>query len=134
MLVRAPDIRSRRQHTAEAPANDGLPTRPSRGATTLREFQDSGVRHPVGLDIDLAVGCGPVGSHPCGWQSSVEGDVIKALLSADLLDRLYLMIFPEIVGGGQRLFSDGLPGSKWKLAHQETGDLGEIALVHDREC
>ncbi|MFF0447578.1 dihydrofolate reductase family protein [Streptomyces sp. NPDC004609] len=58
--------------------------------------------------------------------------VIKALLSADLIDRLYLMIFPEIAGGGQRLFDDGLPGSTWKLAHQETGDLGEIALVYDR--
>ncbi|MFD7259098.1 dihydrofolate reductase family protein [Streptomyces sp. NPDC059874] len=58
--------------------------------------------------------------------------VIKALLSADLLDRLYLMIFPEIVGGGQRLFDDGLPSSKWKLTRQETGDLGEIAMVYDR--
>lgn len=58
--------------------------------------------------------------------------VIKALLSADLLDRLYLMIFPEITGGGQRLFDDGLPSSKWKLAHQEAGELGEIAMVYDR--
>lgn len=69
-----------------------------------------------------------------------EGDIlvnssaslIKALLSADLLDRLYLMICPEIAGGGQRLFDDGLPGSKWTLTHQETGELGEIALVYDR--
>jgi dihydrofolate reductase len=58
--------------------------------------------------------------------------VIKALLSADLLDRLYLMICPEIAGGGQRLFDDGLPSSKWKLTHQETGELGEIALIYDR--
>ncbi|WP_029584363.1 dihydrofolate reductase family protein [Bradyrhizobium sp. URHD0069] len=58
--------------------------------------------------------------------------IIKALLSADLLDRLFLMICPEIAGGGQRLFGDGLPSSKWTLAHQETGELGEIALVYDR--
>jgi dihydrofolate reductase len=58
--------------------------------------------------------------------------VIKALLSADLLDRLYLMICPEIAGGGQRLFDDGLPASKWTLTHQETGELGEIAVVYDR--
>ncbi|MFE6225987.1 dihydrofolate reductase family protein [Streptomyces sp. NPDC057854] len=58
--------------------------------------------------------------------------VIKALLAADLLDRLYLMVIPEIVGGGQRLFDDGLPGSRWKLTHQETGDAGEMALVYDR--
>lgn len=58
--------------------------------------------------------------------------VIKALLAAGLLDRLYLMICPEIAGGGQRLFDDGLPASKWTLTHQETGELGEIALVYDR--
>ncbi|WP_148588928.1 dihydrofolate reductase family protein [Streptomyces sp. WAC01526] len=58
--------------------------------------------------------------------------VIKPLLAADLLDRLYLMIFPEIAGGGQRLFDDGLPASKWTLIHQATGELGEIAMVYDR--
>jgi hypothetical protein len=29
-------------------------------------------------------------------------------------------------------FDDGLPPSKWTLTSQETGDLGEIALVYDR--
>ncbi|WP_086559119.1 dihydrofolate reductase family protein [Streptomyces africanus] len=58
--------------------------------------------------------------------------VIKALLAADLLDRLYLLVCPEIAGGGQRLFDDGLPSSKWSLTHHETGELGEAALVYDR--
>jgi dihydrofolate reductase len=61
-----------------------------------------------------------------------SASVIKALLSADLLDRLYLMIFPEIAGGGQRLFDDGLPASTWTLTHQATGELGEMAMVYDR--
>ncbi|WP_327098042.1 dihydrofolate reductase family protein [Nocardia vinacea] len=61
-----------------------------------------------------------------------SASIIKPLLAADLLDRLYLIICPEIAGGGQRLFDDGLPPSKWTLAHQETGELGEIALVYDR--
>jgi dihydrofolate reductase len=61
-----------------------------------------------------------------------SASVIKALLSANLLDRLYLMICPEIAGGGQRLFDDGLPSSKWTITHQETGELGEMALVYDR--
>ena len=72
--------------------------------------------------------------------SNGEGDIlanaspsiIKPLLAADLVDRLYLMVTPEIAGDGQRLFDDGLPGSKWTLTLQETGDLGEIALVYDR--
>ncbi|MCF2533459.1 dihydrofolate reductase family protein [Yinghuangia soli] len=58
--------------------------------------------------------------------------VIKALLAADLLDRLYLLVCPEIAGGGDRLFDDGLPGTQWTLARQETGELGEIAMIYDR--
>lgn len=61
-----------------------------------------------------------------------SASIIKPLLSADLIDRLYLMICPEIAGGGQRLFDDGLPASTWTLTHQETGELGEIAVVYDR--
>lgn len=61
-----------------------------------------------------------------------SASVIKALLAADLLDRLYLMICPEIAGQGQRLFDDGLAASTWTLTRQETGELGEIALIYDR--
>lgn len=73
-------------------------------------------------------------------QASGEGNILintspsitKALLAADLIDRLFLLITPEIAGDGQRLFDNGLPGSKWTLAHQETGTLGEIAMIYDR--
>jgi dihydrofolate reductase len=73
-------------------------------------------------------------------KSTGEGDIlantspsiIKPLLAADLVDRLYLMVTPEIAGNGQRLFDDGLPDTTWTLTHQETGDLGEMALVYDR--
>ncbi|MFI9504118.1 dihydrofolate reductase family protein [Nocardia sp. NPDC052566] len=58
--------------------------------------------------------------------------VIKPLLAANLIDRLYLLITPEIAGGGQRLFEDGLPNTTWQLTHQERGELGEIAAVYDR--
>jgi len=58
--------------------------------------------------------------------------ILKPLLAADLVDRLYLMICPEIVGGGARLFDDGLPPSRWTLTSRDIGDLGELALVYDR--
>jgi dihydrofolate reductase len=61
-----------------------------------------------------------------------SASVIKPLLAADLIDRLYLMSCPEIAGGGPRLFDDGLPASKWRVTHQETGELGETAVVYDR--
>ncbi|MFE5660510.1 dihydrofolate reductase family protein [Streptomyces sp. NPDC056517] len=73
-------------------------------------------------------------------KSHGEGDILvntspsitKALLAADLVDRLYLLICPEIAGDGERLFEDGLPGSRWRLTRRETGELGETALVYDR--
>jgi dihydrofolate reductase len=58
--------------------------------------------------------------------------IIKPLLAADLIDRLHLMISPEIAGAGQRLFEDGLPPTKWSLVRHEAGDLGELALIYDR--
>jgi dihydrofolate reductase len=61
-----------------------------------------------------------------------SASVIKPLLSADLVDRLYLILCPEIAGGGQRLFDDGLPASQWKLTRQEVGEMGEIAMIYDR--
>lgn len=61
-----------------------------------------------------------------------SASIIKALLAADLIDRLYLLICPEIAGGGHRLFDDGLPATKWTVTHQETGPQGEIAMVYDR--
>ena len=64
--------------------------------------------------------------------ASTSPSVIKPLLAADLVDLLFLMITPEIAGSGERLFDDGLPGSKWRLALQETGELGELALVYER--
>ncbi|WP_063005307.1 dihydrofolate reductase family protein [Nocardia salmonicida] len=58
--------------------------------------------------------------------------VIKDLLAADLIDRLHLLLCPEIAGDGQRLFDDGLPGSRWTLTRHEVGELGEMALTYDR--
>jgi len=61
-----------------------------------------------------------------------SASVIKALLLADRVDRLSFMIFPEILGGGQRLFDEGLPATSWRLSSNVTGELGVIALTYDR--
>ena len=82
----------------------------------------------------------PVADVVAELKTAGEGDilantspsVVKPLLAADLVDRLFLMVTPEIAGDGQRLFDEGLPGSKWRLTHQETGELGEMALVYER--
>ncbi|WP_329618002.1 dihydrofolate reductase family protein [Streptomyces brevispora] len=61
-----------------------------------------------------------------------SGSVIKALLEADKVDRLALTIFPVFLGGGPRLFDDGLPAGQWTLVSQAAGEHGTLALVYDR--
>ncbi|WP_328583493.1 dihydrofolate reductase family protein [Streptomyces sp. NBC_00370] len=61
-----------------------------------------------------------------------SASVIKALLAADQVDRLALNVFPVFLGGGPRLFDDGLPAGQWTLASQEAGEHGTLALVYDR--
>ncbi|MBN0040579.1 dihydrofolate reductase family protein [Cellulosimicrobium cellulans] len=83
---------------------------------------------------------GPAADVVAELRGTGEGDilvnssasVIKALLAADLVDRLYLLLVPVVVGGGPRLFDDGLPATAWTVAYQETGATGELALVYDR--
>ncbi|MFF0746346.1 dihydrofolate reductase family protein [Streptomyces sp. NPDC004111] len=99
-------------------------------STTLSEAPWEHTRVVNAPAADVVAGLRGTGGGDILVNSSAS--IIKPLLSADLVDRLYLLICPEIVGGGPRLFDDGLPGSQWTLAHQEAGDLGEIAVVYDR--
>jgi dihydrofolate reductase len=61
-----------------------------------------------------------------------SASVIKALLAADAVDRLAFTVFPVFLGGGPRLFDDGLPTSQWTLASQSAGEHGTLSLVYDR--
>ncbi|WP_406447371.1 dihydrofolate reductase family protein [Streptomyces sp. NBC_00876] len=61
-----------------------------------------------------------------------SASIIKALLAADKVDRLALTVFPVFLGGGPRLFDDGLPAGQWALAGQTAGEHGTLALVYDR--
>ena len=62
-----------------------------------------------------------------------SASVVKALLRADAVDRLALTVFPVFLGGGPRLFEDGLPASGWTLVRQAAGEDGTLALVYDRK-
>ena len=61
-----------------------------------------------------------------------SASVIKALLAADKVDRLAMTVFPVFLGGGPRLFEDGLPAGQWTLASQAAGEHGALSLVYDR--
>ncbi|WP_406315164.1 dihydrofolate reductase family protein [Streptosporangium sp. NBC_01639] len=61
-----------------------------------------------------------------------SSSVIKALLTADELDRLSITLCPELAGGGARLFHDGLPTTSWSLTDLSTTESGAICLIYDR--
>jgi dihydrofolate reductase len=61
-----------------------------------------------------------------------SASVIKPLLAANQIDRLALTILPVFLGGGPRLFDDGLPAERWTLAGHAAGEHGTLALVYDR--
>jgi dihydrofolate reductase len=58
--------------------------------------------------------------------------LIRPLLAADEIDRLSLMLAPELVGAGDRLFEDGLPASSWTLTDSRPTDSGALCLMYDR--
>lgn len=61
-----------------------------------------------------------------------SGSVIRALLTADELDRLSITLCPEVAGGGVRLLDDGLPGTSWTLTHSAPTESGALCLLYDR--
>ncbi|WP_112242004.1 dihydrofolate reductase family protein [Kribbella monticola] len=61
-----------------------------------------------------------------------SSSVIRALLAADEVDRLSITLAPELVGGGARLFEDGIPATSWKLSHSTPTESGALTLLYDR--
>jgi dihydrofolate reductase len=61
-----------------------------------------------------------------------SSSIIRALLDAELLDRLCITLCPAVVGGGARLLEDGLPASTWTLVDTTTSESGALCLVYDR--
>ncbi|MBN6051631.1 dihydrofolate reductase family protein [Nonomuraea sp. RK-328] len=53
----------------------------------------------------------------------------KWLVDTDQVDRLALTVFPVFLGGGPRLFDDGLPARRWALAGQAAGEHGTLSLT-----
>lgn len=53
------------------------------------------------------------------------------LLAAGLLDRLTLMTFPLVLGGGKRLFGDGTPGTTMTMVEQKVTPTGAVIATYE---
>ena len=62
-----------------------------------------------------------------------SGSLVRAMLAANLVDELRLMVFPTILGRGHRLFPDGIDRLNLKLAESRTvGPDGVQVQVYTR--
>jgi dihydrofolate reductase len=61
-----------------------------------------------------------------------SASIIQALLRSDLVDDIRMAVVPAMVGGGLRLFPDGLAASTWELAETTTLAHGAVGLHYRR--
>lgn len=61
-----------------------------------------------------------------------SSSILRRLLEAGELDRLSIVLCPELVGGGARLFGDGPAGSSWSLTAMDETESGAVCLSYDR--
>lgn len=62
-----------------------------------------------------------------------SGMLVNSLLRQDLVDEWHLMLFPVILGEGQRLFEGGADLSRLKLTDSRTvGSEGVLVLTYER--
>jgi dihydrofolate reductase len=59
-----------------------------------------------------------------------SGNLVNTLMQHDLIDEYRLMIFPIIVGSGQRLFADGIDEMVLELVDTETFGSGVVVLTY----
>ncbi|PRX99502.1 dihydrofolate reductase family protein [Allonocardiopsis opalescens] len=58
--------------------------------------------------------------------------LIRALLAVDEIDRITMVLCPELSGGGIRMFDQGFPSTSWSLTNVTSTDTGALVLVYDR--
>jgi dihydrofolate reductase len=59
--------------------------------------------------------------------------LVHALIEADVVDELHLMVFPVVLGTGRRLFGETSEKSDWRLLEAKpVGPDGVLVLVYER--
>ena len=61
-----------------------------------------------------------------------SGALVQSLMQHDLVDRYRLLVYPVVIGTGQRLFAEG-SNAKLKLVESQALSGGVLALVYEPE-
>lgn len=59
---------------------------------------------------------------------SGSGTLVRALLADGLVEHLHLFVYPVALGGGKRLFTEGMPTTRFALQDSTTYDNGVLHL------
>lgn len=72
--------------------------------------------------------------HGDGPMLQVHGssNLIQTLLKHDLVDELWLKVFPVTLGSGKRLFGDGTLPAAWELIDAKTSPSGVVVASYKR--
>jgi dihydrofolate reductase len=86
----------------------------------------------VAINGDAATGIARIKASD-GPDLLVQGStkLYPALLEAGLIDRLFLMTFPVVLGGGKRLFADGVKAGAMKLVDSKVSSTGVIIATYE---
>lgn len=60
-----------------------------------------------------------------------SGNLLQTLLKNNLINRMHIWTFPVTVGGGKRLFEEGVPAKGWELVSSETFTTGVIISIYE---
>ncbi len=98
-------------------------------STTL---QRAGWKNSALVSGDIAGQIGKLREQP-GTNIAVSGSptLVRWLLREGLLDELWLLVFPVIVGGGRHLFEDGAGQLPLKLTESKTYRTGVVSLRYE---
>ena len=65
-----------------------------------------------------------------GIYVSGSGTLVRGLLADGLVDELHLLVYPIVLGSGEKLFPDGVRRTPLALAEQEAFDNGVLHLTY----
>ena len=101
----------------------------------------STIKDPEWHNTTVIDGSGDVPKEIAKLKKQTDGDILVAgsrrlvhtLLEHDLVDSIRLMVFPVVLGTGDRLFGEFSDKSTWKLAEaNEVGSDGVLTLVYEK--